>query len=633
MPVLFLRCLLLLAMFLVASPVLSQPSADPLIQQATKQQLAYHPYWLKLLHYRDKTWKTGNNQSEIVSPDFFLANTGNNHPDEELKATLQALLAPVGEHPDRHAQCRFVARFQWLRKMLDWRDVALPSVVCNDFARWSLNGAIDSISLVFASGYFGNPASYYGHLLLKFNSDRQVVASDLLDQSVNYGAIVPNNENPLIYISKGIFGGYRASFSDTQFYRHNHNYLETELRDLWEYPLNLSKDEVNQLVAHSWEILGQHHNYYFFKDNCAYRMADLLELIVDDPLINRQLPWSIPGSVFDHLSKIRHHGQPLAATPRQIPSRQSQFYARHDALEPPLRQRLGETIATLPAGFPSTYRSLSDTDKTAIVDTLLDYYEYRLLAENGNKELMPSKHALLQERLRLPASGNETAVHHAARAPTAGPRPGMVRIGLMHNQSIGSALTLQARPAYYDLLRQDHGQQAYAQLTMFDIALHLSEAETRLHKLDLVNVQTLNVSHTGLPGDGGAAWRLRFGLEQQDLSCTRCLIGNLEGGFGKAAAFGEHTVGYVMLDARVQTDHRHSGTLAASPSVGLLATPALRWKTSLAIGQRHYFNGEQSHRPFMRWENRFGNQREWDIRFGFERHVASQAQIAFSRYW
>lgn len=630
------RWLLFLALtFAPASAMaMAQTHADKLIQQASAQQLAQHPYWLKLLHYRDKTWRNDrDNKSEIVSPGFFLADKGNTDPTEELNSTIRALFVPVSEHPDQHAQCRFIARYQWLKKMLDWRGIPVPNVVCNGFTQWSLNGAIDSISLVFASGYFGNPASYYGHLLLKFNSDRQIIPTDLLDQSVNYGALVPNNENPLIYISKGIFGGYRASFSDTQFYRHNHNYLETELRDLWEYPLNLSKDEVDQLVAHSWELLGQHHVYYFFKDNCAYRMADLLELVVDAQLINRQLPWSIPGSVFDHLTQAEHNGQPLAAKPRQIPSRQSQFYARHDALTPSLREVLRQTIASLPTNFPAGYLSRSDTEKTAIVDTLLDYYEYRLLSDEDDTRLTPAKHALLQERLKLPASSNETAIPRAAMAPTSGPRPGMARIGLLHNQATGSALTLHARPAYYDLLRQDHGPQANAQLMMFDIELHLRDTRANLHRLDLVNVQSLNVSHTGLPGDGGAAWRLRFGLEPQNLACTHCLIGLMEGGYGKAIAITKHAIGYAMLDGRLQTNHHNGNTLAATPSIGFIASPIPSWKTGLTLSQRHYLNGEQSRSTLIRWENRFGNQREWDIRIGFERHLASQVQLAFSRYW
>src|SRR5436305_10058358 len=42
--------------------------------------------------------------------------------------------------------------------------------------------------------------------------------------------------------------------------------------------------------------------------------------------------------------------------------------------------------------------------------------------------------------------------------------------------------------------------------------------------LDLVEVETLNLSQTNLPGDGGNAWKIKFGFEQQDLSCDNCTV-------------------------------------------------------------------------------------------------------------
>lgn len=43
---------------------------------------------------------------------------------------------------------------------------------------------------------------------------------------------MPDDENPVFYVFKGVFGGYEGGFSNTEYYHHNHNYGETELRDL-----------------------------------------------------------------------------------------------------------------------------------------------------------------------------------------------------------------------------------------------------------------------------------------------------------------------------------------------------------------------------------------------------------------
>jgi len=49
---------------------------------------------------------------------------------------------------------------------------------------------------------------------------------------------------------------------------------------MWEYELALSPDEVEQITAHTWELLRTRYAYYFFKQNCAYRMSELLGLVI-----------------------------------------------------------------------------------------------------------------------------------------------------------------------------------------------------------------------------------------------------------------------------------------------------------------------------------------------------------------
>ena len=198
---------------------------------------------------------------------------------KELDETIRAFASPPKNNPNEHAQCRFRARYLWLDSKLDFDSYQIQDQQCPDFEQWSLNGTTTSISVIFATGYLGNPASYYGHTLLKLNSSEKNDRTSLEDVSVNYGAIVPPGEGPLPYILKGVFGGYSGGFSDIQYYFHNHNYGENELRDMWEYELNLSQQEVDLLVAHTWEVLGKEYTYYFLRQNCAYQMAKVLEII------------------------------------------------------------------------------------------------------------------------------------------------------------------------------------------------------------------------------------------------------------------------------------------------------------------------------------------------------------------
>ncbi len=140
--------------------------------------------------------------------------------------------------------------------------MGIKHVECPQYRRFAKDGKIASLSLVFATGYLGNPASYYGHLLLKIN-DHEENRNALEDLAVNYGAKIPDNENMLVYMSKGLIGEYRSTFSPKTFYFYQHKYNDEEMRDLWEYEIKLDESGYELVVAHLWELLGVEHKYYF----------------------------------------------------------------------------------------------------------------------------------------------------------------------------------------------------------------------------------------------------------------------------------------------------------------------------------------------------------------------------------
>ena len=131
----------------------------------------------------------------------------------------------------------------------------------------------------------------------------------------------------LVYVIRGLFGGYEAGFSDTLFFRQNHMYLENELRDLWVYEMNLEREQQLIIVYHLWELMESKFEYYFLKQNCAFKMAEILELALNDK-VTSDLPWSIPINVFNRLLEMKNNGRPLIKEIRFIPSRQRRFYEK-----------------------------------------------------------------------------------------------------------------------------------------------------------------------------------------------------------------------------------------------------------------------------------------------------------------
>lgn len=633
-PIRIFHFLVLLLVGPLAS-VADQSTTDmpPVLQPAQIRGLAQDPYWIALGHYLPANNRSGLS-SEVTSTHFFLSSNGANDPQAELEATLRAIFLPVTDNPDQHAQCRFIARFHWLKKKLNLESYDLPKVHCAQFNKWAVNGQIESLSLIFATGFLDNPASFYGHLLLKFNTCRNVLANALLDQSINYGANVPPDENPLIYVFKGIFGGYDANFSDDQFYRHNHNYGENELRDLWEYELTLTDDEIQQIIHHSWELMDNTFTYFFLKENCAYRMAQLLELVIEQPLLPQDLPWSMPATVFDNLMRVERNGKPLVKDVRLIPSRQNRFYEKYFSLTKSLQHRLNDVVGESLDLKQASYQVLPATDKIAIVETLFDYYEFRMVQEEDDTEFQRAKHQLVVERASLPAG--KTIVTDSSTPfspPHQGPLPRLLRTELVHSSVWGTGLELQLRPVYYDSLSIDAGRLPNSHLTMFDLRALYRDEKLTLRSLDFVNVQTLNVSRTGMPGDGGRGWGLRVGLDNQDLSCDDCNVFRITAGVGKAISLPRNTVLFGMLEGLAQTSYHDSGTLGVNAKLGVSSSPWSAWTTQLSIGTRNYLNESKSHIRLVRWENRFGSSRDWDIRLRYEKQQASELSAGLSLYW
>lgn len=610
---------------------------QPLLRQAKEKRLAQDRYWLRLLHFHYQIVDGVTiGSSQIVSSGFFLSRDGRTNPQTELEATLRAFFDPPGPDSNRHAQCRFVARLNWLRRSLDWGNLSLPFVRCPQYEKYSRDGQIESLSLVYATGFMSNPASYFGHILLKFNSNRTDVPTDLLDQSINYGAVIPENENQIVYAVRGLFGGYFASFSHRQFYQFTHAYAENELRDLWEYELVLSKNEVDQIVSHSWELLGQDFNYYFLSNNCAYQMAELLELVVHDNLLP-DLPWSIPGTMFERIAKISHNRAPLVREIHKVPSLQNRFRQEFTELAPE-EQRVVEQLVDHDLDFQSPdYERRSIPSKTAIIHTLIDYYQFRITIDKRDVRLPQLRQSLLVKRLDLPpAKDSRLDVSQPAlvsASPDKGPLPLMAQISAISNSQQGGGSELHIRPGAFDQLQTDVGRVPDSKLAVFDLRLVYLNDRLTFRSLTFVDIETLNVAKTPLPHDGGLAWDFKFGLEQQNIECYECTVFRLGGGAGKAVAIGPHATVYGLLDLFGQTKYEDSGSTGIVPRVGLVAKVADVWKTYLSVGHLYYLNGDKSEYRVTRWENRFGTSRHWDIRVAYQEQVANEYSIGLAFYW
>lgn len=633
-----LKPLLLISFISVHSFVSAETAVSNkkhLIASASSLSLHESAYWKALLHYTSRPLVENGEEylSEIKSEEFFLSEKGRTNAQLELNATINAFLAPIGDDVQKHARCIFPARYLWLKKHLPSLNSPVDINQCDNYQTWSLGGNVDSISLVFANGYFKNPASYYGHILLKFNSDDESQqSSEFLAKSMDYGAILNNQDNAVAYIFKGIFGFYDAGFTHAHFYEKNHNYGEDELRDLWDYQLALEPEEVEMIVAHGWEVLGAKFQYFFTKKNCATAMADLIELVVNKPLYPRNQPWVAPVSVFMGIAETTHNGKSLVESITRIASRESRLKERYAQLGADEKDAIEKIMGHENFVRILDHEKLSTESKQRILETLLDYYQFLLVESPTDTKLKNKRKQVLLYSLTLPVKAWEWRVNKKV-PPHKGQKPTMLRVTAHEDEFSKQRESIRLRPAYFDFLNLKSGRAPYTQLSMLDTTLVHRDGNYAVEKIDLLNIETMNVSETGLDGEGGNAWKLRVGYEQYNDNCHNCGVYFFEAGYGKAKQLSDALLVYGLLDGRLQSNHQDSGLFSMSPRVGLIADFSDFWSSSISVQRRFDLDGSSATNNRIKWQNRFGSSSDWDIRMGVAKENKIEYELSYSHYW
>lgn len=594
----------------------NQPFADA--ASGNLDGISESSMWRKLLQFN------GDKHSEISNEDFFYAANGRYDPHEELQATLEAFR----KNPTESA-CRFPARHQLLSrngliKPFDFRK-------CAEFMEWLGDEFPTSISLIFADGFLENPASYYGHMFVRVNSGQE---SFLLDSSLNFGAEVPDGENPVIYILKGLLGGYQASYSTQPFYRHDLSYGRVELRNLWDYQLDLSESQAMLLSAHLWELLRTDYQYFFASRNCAYFIARALELVTDDDLVSTNEFAVLPSEVMQRLSENSIDGHPAlqSITLNESPQRRLQW--QYGSLDQEEKRAVRQWIDTEDSS-PSLLAGVDDENRRKrILTTLSSYYSFRKRDNPEESSFDSEEETVLLELVQLPA-GNPFNYTASGTAPHQGQKPGLLRMSTEYTRHDDNRLHLLTRPAYYDRLQPAAGRIPHSSLSMMETELSLSDDSVRLERLWLLNIETLNISRTGLPGDGGRAWHIRAGADRhRSRGEDPELSAFLQGGTGQAWQFGPLTP-YLMLNGRVHdkelsSDH-HNLTVTPEAGFDLDLGPS---RIHCALGFPQAINGQvNSLQEKLSCDINLYSGSSFDFRLGFERQTRTLTSASISYYF
>ena len=539
LPAVFFRLVLFfvtLVNFLGPSPVSASnvDYVDELVSRAREEKLWERKEWLNLGHYRKRLWRGYESQADGLT--FFLAGErGKFDPEAELEATLRGFFLPPALGKKQHPQCLFPARFLWLESSLRWDISKFPKISCEKYVAYRKQVDAHSVSLVFSSYYLNNPSSAFGHTFLKLNKSLGQ-SSDLLDQGVNYAAIVDTN-NPIFYAFKGLSGLFHGTFTSMPYYYKVREYNDYEARDLWEYELNLTDREMQMLVAHLWELGSTYFDYYYLTENCSYHVLTALEAAAPRYTLTDHLPYYvIPADSI----KVAFDAPGLFGPFHYRPSNRTQFNDRLKSLTGGQRSLLKRVISSRDV---SSIEKLSDSgEKAQILDAAADYFDFRYSKEilKQEKGILAFKQKLLVARSQLgimsPKMEIKPPVQEAAHVGHGSAR---ADLGGGYSNQLGSYVKFSYRFALHDLLDPSVGYPDYIELEFLDMGLLY---QTRSHSVWLEHLNLFNVFSLSdfNPFYRQFSWKFLIGAKTfRDPGCENCLGGTMEGGVGLSKKLGE----------------------------------------------------------------------------------------------
>jgi len=640
-PLLFLplRCSLLpflttaLIILSLAGPVWatedgSRAYLDELVARAKGLHLAETREWQVLLHYRRNLW--GGYMSEQDAPGFFLAPDGKVNPQAELAATLTQFFSEefVGRSK-QPAQCAFVARYSFLKERLAFDPERLRPLVCERFNNWLADFDVEGISLIFPTGFMNNPSSMFGHTFLRIDQKGQTPHTRILASTINFAAELPPDAG-IEYPIKGIFGMYPGYFSTIPYYLKVQEYRDIENRDIWEYRLNLTPDQVRRLLMHAWEMGNATFDYYFFGENCSYHILALLDAADPAFRLADQFPYyTIPADSMRAV--LAQQGLVRAVVYR--PSRLTLVKRKRELLAAEEDRWLRRLVDKPDEARGKAFSAVPQARRVLLLDTASDYLLLRSEGAGAKDNHWRDRNkGILSSRAELKVPSEEMVFTPFVERPDVGHDTRRASVGAgWRNSRAFEEVTF--RGAYHDLLDPEPGYTPDAQIEIVNLALrhyhHASQA--RIERFSLLNMVSLS------PMDSlfhAPSWKLGVGMNTvRHRGCELCANGNVTGGAG--AAVESHWLGREVWFAFADVEGNYSRAyeerhrIGGGGFIGMLADLTARWKLMATGTYLRYALGEKS--DDFRWMvgSRYTLSQNWALRLEYN-HRAHDNDVLFS---
>lgn len=485
-------------------------------QQEQVKKLAVSREWTLLLHMNAKTF--GGWKSEADGADFFFSSEGKTNPEAEMLATIDHLASekPWGRL-QTPPQCAFPARTQFLFEQLQLHD-QIERKKCPEFEQWLQDLGGLSATLIFSSYYAGNPASIFGHTLLRINSvslsELEKNPHRLTDYGINFAAATDTDGGAMFAI-KGLTGGYQGYFSLMPYYEKINEYVKNESRDLWEYHLSLTPAEIKTMLAHFWELgYNNHFDYFFIDENCSYQILWLLQVAHPQWDLTSNFPWYVlPADTI----KVFHRYPDAIHSVHYRPSFSRLLQNRFEALRPDDKDLFFNLInQRLPPG---------QTQSKEALEAYTAFLRLKNFSDKGNPTFNEKTRVALLARSKLtgPSSYQEqTLIANKEEGRPDRSHHGQ-RIGISFKQNTSAknkTLAINWKHGLHDLHAQETGYPPHSQIDFIHFKIKGWEDRSGHWKWGPEHFRIFDVTSLVALGPLQAAPSYRLGIGFEDARIT-----------------------------------------------------------------------------------------------------------------
>ncbi|MEL7312859.1 MAG: DUF4105 domain-containing protein, partial [Pseudomonadota bacterium] len=433
-----------------------------------------------------------------------------------------------------------------------------------------------------------------------------------------------------VYVIRGLFGGYFAGFSDSTFFAHDQTYSRIEFRDRWEYDLALTPYQERLLVYHLWEITGKKFTYYFLEENCSYRLAELLELVLEDDFMRSVSTWYAPVSLFHDLHRLdEQRDNSLIERISYVPSAEADLRYSLAALSPSDQSRVFEMIDL---SKPLSARSDSKTEMKGEQQRLsaaIDYLNYALapLEEEEAPDLRERRRQIIGRRLALPPGSPASAEPPLRQSPALFSPPSALDLGVGYSENVGEYVQLGT--AAFRKRAFGNNSLEQSSLIVADLTFGVSEDRVFLDRLVAVEARKLNAPVYRLPEESASSWRVSAGLERARSTCSSCLEAYGEAFWGWASALNDN---WKVIWGGMGRLSSRDAAVEVGPEATVSFAPHWRFAGEVSAGWV-YAPDRDTSRERVTVQMRFSVTRTDELSLLAERDFGNTVSMVYSHRW